>query len=521
MDDKNITLISVISLIAVFAVNILLNIAFPLLGNNVIVFLFFVLLCIGYTYLTEDIKSGYILAGICSGIMLFFLFFSDINIEAKISEMGLEQTFGNYIIIIFGFGLKNLINPAKLFIDPAIVQFICAVFLGVYMTGKAVKPMRYLREKLKNTMNNLKEIDKYRQDNERYEKTIEELQGKVVEVSSRTLVLKDFASEIGSSFEPREIFDSIIEATVKLLDSDCTLVLSFDKNRKLKLIGGHNVDKEEWKDRIIEPDVGIVGMILKNRHIITADDIEKNFQLSELHKMDKIDIQLAAPIQSEEGQIYALLVISKMKNRISKEHVRMFSILNNIATLSLENSKLFKKVEFMANVDGLTKLYTHRYFQDFLSEELARATRYKRPLSVIMSDIDHFKDFNDKYGHQTGDLVLEETAKVFKGSVRNKVDLVARYGGEEFIAVLPETDLKAAFVVADRLREKIAAATYESENNEKLRVTVSLGIAGFPYHSTEKLDLIKKADTALYYAKENGRNQVQIFNAEKMKIVEM
>ena len=161
----------------------------------------------------------------------------------------------------------------------------------------------------------------------------------------------------------------------------------------------------------------------------------------------------------------------------------------------------------MATLDRMTRLYIHHYFQERLLEEIRRCSRKKSPLSLIMCDIDHFKKFNDDYGHQQGDRVLKEVAKIFKSSLRS-VDIPARYGGEEFAVILPETELKAASVIAERLRSKVEE--YEFPGQDKpLHVTVSLGVAQY----NEKIDktredFIKRTDIALYKAKNDGRNLI-------------
>ncbi|MFA7577639.1 MAG: GAF domain-containing protein, partial [Candidatus Muiribacteriota bacterium] len=373
MDKKGLLLVYIIALILTFIINVLLNIALPAIGNNVSIFLTVSMLCMIFAWSYEEEKTSYIYTTGANSVILLFVFFTGSAIYETMNSLKLEPSFGNYLMVIFGFGIKNF-SLSSIFSLPGVFWFMIFNYAAVYVINTINRNILFLRNKVKEAMNNIKEINKYKTDIERYEKTIEELQNKVVELSSRTLVLKDFASEIGSSFEPKEIFNSIIEATIKLLDAEQTMVLVFDRNKKLRISASHNIDPEEAKKLSVNASDGIIGMILKNHSIITREDIDKNFQLSELYKMDNVEIQIAAPIESEERQIYAVLVINRMKNRISKEHIRMFSILLNIATLSLENSKLFKKVEFMANVDGLTKLYTHRFFQEFLSEEIARAT---------------------------------------------------------------------------------------------------------------------------------------------------
>ncbi len=128
-----------------------------------------------------------------------------------------------------------------------------------------------------------------------------------------------------------------------------------------------------------------------------------------------------------------------------------------------------------------------------------------------MFDIDHFKKFNDTYGHQQGDIVLMEVAKLIKQTIRETVDIPARYGGEEFTIILPETDAAGAHLVAERLRKTVEAYDFPGQE-QSLKVTISLGVATFPDHASVKSVLIKKADQALYACKDNGRNCSLIYN---------
>ena len=154
----------------------------------------------------------------------------------------------------------------------------------------------------------------------------------------------------------------------------------------------------------------------------------------------------------------------------------------------------------MANTDGLTGLYNHRHLQERLAQEIERAERYGRPLSVVMADLDHFKAFNDTFGHPSGDEVLIEVASTLR-HVSRASDILARYGGEEFTLILPETGDSEARVVAERARECVAALRLEAG------VTLSLGVASYrPGGSKE--ELIGAADAALYEAKRQGRNRV-------------
>lgn len=162
----------------------------------------------------------------------------------------------------------------------------------------------------------------------------------------------------------------------------------------------------------------------------------------------------------------------------------------------------------LANTDGLTGLYNHRYLQDRLAQEIDRAERYKRPLSVIMADLDHFKLFNDAHGHPEGDVALIKVAQTLRRLVR-AADIVARYGGEEFTFILPETSLEDAQVLAERARQCVEALDLTA-NGEK--VTLSLGVAPHVVGSSKEV-LIRSADAALYQAKHRGRNQVCTLDA--------
>ena len=173
-----------------------------------------------------------------------------------------------------------------------------------------------------------------------------------------------------------------------------------------------------------------------------------------------------------------------------------------------------KEIREMAITDSLTKLYNRRYFFTQLRDEFLRIKRHKRNLSCIMLDIDFFKKFNDTYGHQTGDVVLREVAKVVNDQAR-ATDLVARYGGEEFVVMLPETDEKGAAVFGEKIRGAVESKVMEADDGTQLKVTVSVGVCAMTTDEIVKIEdeslIIKFADKALYTAKENGRNRVELY----------
>lgn len=178
------------------------------------------------------------------------------------------------------------------------------------------------------------------------------------------------------------------------------------------------------------------------------------------------------------------------------------------ASVAIENVLLHEETEQLSITDGLTGVWNRRYLELSLSKEIERASRFNRPLSVLMIDIDRFKDVNDRYGHQRGDGVLVEVSRRVMGTIRTQIDFVARYGGEEFVVVLPETPGEGAKVVAEKIRSAVREHPFVGEGPH-LGVTVSVGVAAFPLDGLTTEDLIRASDQAMYRAKRAGRDRVE------------
>jgi len=190
-----------------------------------------------------------------------------------------------------------------------------------------------------------------------------------------------------------------------------------------------------------------------------------------------------------------------------------FTILAHQFALAMRRLKLYKDIETLAITDGLTGVYTRRYFIERFDEEIKRASLHKNTLSFLMIDADHFKKINDQYGHLAGDMVLKEVANIIQENVR-EIDIVGRFGGEEFCVVLPDAAMEGARVVAERIRkhaEKRLIKAYDST----VRVTLSIGISMYPSDGKLLEELMDKADWALYRAKSQGRNCVVTFGLYK------
>lgn len=217
----------------------------------------------------------------------------------------------------------------------------------------------------------------------------------------------------------------------------------------------------------------------------------------------------AAPLLADHEAIGVVVVeATSSKKPISPERLTTLEMFANQAGLAISNGQMYQNVLDRAQRDSLTHLYNHGHFQEVLKNEMERASRYEHPLSLIMLDIDNFKDFNDTYGHQTGDAVLKQTGLLLSALVR-VTDLPARYGGEEFGLLLPHTDYDSALELAERLRAGVERKILvKGPKGEKIGVTATFGVSSFPDHADNPPDLVMSADAAMYIGKERGRNCV-------------
>ncbi|MDQ1680749.1 MAG: two-component system, cell cycle response regulator, partial [Frankiaceae bacterium] len=183
------------------------------------------------------------------------------------------------------------------------------------------------------------------------------------------------------------------------------------------------------------------------------------------------------------------------------------------ASAAIDNVLLHQEAQRLSITDGLTGLWNYRYLQMNLAKEIERATRFRRPLTLLVMDLDLFKRINDQYGHQRGDSVLIELAQRVKGEIR-EVDTLARYGGEEFVLLLPETKLTGARQAAQRICDVVRHRPFGGEGEEPITVTVSVGAAVFPEHGASAATLLRRADEALYAAKHAGRDTWRVAQSD-------
>ena len=216
-----------------------------------------------------------------------------------------------------------------------------------------------------------------------------------------------------------------------------------------------------------------------------------------------------------ENKLLGCIVTKSTDNVLSEKEINYLEQLTNQAATTINRANVYAEILKHATLDALTSLYNRRQLEERIKQEVSGAKRHDRPLGAMMIDIDFFKSVNDTYGHAAGDLVLKTVSRIIKLQLRD-YDIAGRYGGEEFAILLPFTKLEEAKMVAERLRKavenkKIDISKINTESSEKnISVTISLGVAEYSKEDSEET-LLQNADKALYKAKENGRNRVEIY----------
>ena len=212
---------------------------------------------------------------------------------------------------------------------------------------------------------------------------------------------------------------------------------------------------------------------------------------------------LCVPLVSKGRNIGVLLINHPEPNAFEPELLPTMRVLASYLAIAIENAGMFGLVKSLAEKDSLTLLYNHGAFHEKLAIELERANRYARPMAVIMMDLDHFKEINDRYGHATGDRVLALVAGALGAHLR-KTDIAARYGGDEFAVILPETDLSSAAAIAERVAEGISNVRLDIGGESVISITASVGYASCSHDASGRGEILNVADRLMYESKRRG-----------------
>ena len=329
--------------------------------------------------------------------------------------------------------------------------------------------------------------------------------------------IRRFAEQIDAA-EPSEIYQSILAQSADLLDAERGSLWLFDQNaNELKIKAARGIPVAQHELDSIRSGEGIAGAVISaGQPLLTTIDALGRQSLPERNY--KTNSFISYPITIGSRKIGLLNVTDKIGGAAYDEtDLAMIDLVSPQIALALERAEWQHRAnqfQLMSITDPLTGLHNRRYMEARLSEELNRSKRYDFPLSFMMIDIDDFKHYNDRNGHQAGDRALEITAQCLRSTLR-KADVASRYGGEEFTILLPQTTMKEAGAIADRLRQQIMTARFPHGESQPLgAVTISIGLSTLS-PSLDSVDaIIRAADRALYHAKRNGKNRAYAYHGE-------
>ena len=317
-------------------------------------------------------------------------------------------------------------------------------------------------------------------------------------------VINRSSTIITSSLDIQAIYDSFIEELKKVVDVSWAAIVLIEENDLYFLALSSEIGSA-WQigERIPIKGTATEWIATHKKAIVESDlSQESRFATAEYHLKHGVRSIAYLPLIAKGKVIGSLVVASRQPNVYSQRQVMLLEQLASQIAMPVENSRLYAKVEERARTDELTGLLNRRSLDEMINSEIGRHSRYGGVFSIIILDLDFFKAFNDNYGHLAGDKLLRQIGSIMKGAIRN-ADQAFRYGGDEFAILLPQTNIEAAYEVAERVRKRVASGV----KTDHVPITASLGLASWPADGIGANEIIAAADTTLYHAKRNGGNQ--------------
>ncbi len=323
-----------------------------------------------------------------------------------------------------------------------------------------------------------------------------------------SLKLYDVSSRISRTIEIEELYQVIFDLMIQETGATRGFLYVVDQEQgesNIILSEGFDAEDNDGLDRKLFQELQqelshLTEPYIPERPLTTA----VNYRSSS----DQIQSAMFIPLRNK-GELAGMVVFfdTERKGTFGDQARRVASFLCEHASAALENAMLYSQAKILTITDDLTNVFNYRYLNNILDRELVRAQRLNSSMSVLFLDLDSFKQVNDHHGHLLGSKILVELAGLLKGAVR-KVDAVARYGGDEYIVVLTDTNSKGAMIVAERIRQMVEDHTFTEKEGYPIKLTVSIGVASYPEHGVNKVELLHLADEAMYKGKYGRKNVV-------------
>ena len=293
-----------------------------------------------------------------------------------------------------------------------------------------------------------------------------------------------------------------------------TLFLYDQDKRKLNLMCHNHPEIESSFSIPLSSSPIMEAAVLRGQYIREQDFSTSSYYRGADNPLFKKGYFVSIPLMIEKEVVGVLNINDVDQDSFNVGDLGFILNLSELIAMSISNAVLYEQTKKLAVTDGLTGISNRPNMEQSLLSEFERSKRYNSPLSIVLLDVDHFKDVNDSYGHQKGDEILVTFASVLKKFCRAN-DTAARYGGEEFLMILPQSNAQGAFKIAERVREEIMKMSFVG-NDSKFSVTTSCGVAELNRDYMKNIDqLINVADNAMYEAKNSGRNKTIIGSVEK------
>ena len=326
------------------------------------------------------------------------------------------------------------------------------------------------------------------------------------ELQKLPAALFEIGKLVGSDLDPGILLSRIAELICQLIDAKSCSVMLLDAPRKRLLAkAAYGLRTERMHSLSFRVGEGVAGWVVERGESALISDVSQDPRFITLAgNQTPIASMLCVPLLARNDRVGVVTATSERPGAFDANHLELVRFISRTIALDIENVRLHR----VAVTDPLTGAYNREFLVQRLPQEIEAALERDRTLSVAMVDVDHFKAVNDQYGHGVGDTVLAEVARRLRGAIRAG-DILVRYGGEEFLAVLPKADAGRAWEVGERMRQRVCERAFDVGDGLALLLRISVGIAQWRIGESMP-DLIERADTALYGAKDRGRNRVEV-----------